>query len=50
MYKVRWVSMRMVREQKIGLMYILTVNLVCFQLIVYFEKPSEFYIVEVSIL
>ena len=39
-----------VRERKIGHTYTLTANLVCFQLMVDFEKPSEFYTAKVSIL
>ena len=49
MYKVRWVSMRMFQERQIGLTYTLTANLVCFQSMVYFEKPSDFHTTEISI-
>jgi hypothetical protein len=41
--------MRMFREWKIGLMYTLTFNLVCYQMMVYFGKLSKFYTAEVSI-
>jgi hypothetical protein len=42
MYKVRWISMRMFQEGKVGLTYTLPANLKCFQLIAYFENLIHF--------